>query len=253
MPGMMKKICLLALLVFALANAATVKGTVFDSNLDPIKAIVSLNTTPLQTMVAQNGSFSFQIQKGTYVLTATAGNHSVSETVRVVEEGVFNLDLILFGFEDPALEIPQIEEGTGFEGQNTGEGLESSPTPQPQFPRVFAGIIVAAIAVLAFLVLKWKKLGKKAEGEKTGREKKEARKETPHKEKPLKGLNEFQERIIEEMRKSEGRITQRELRKLLPWSEAKVSIELDLLEEKGVIKKFKKGRGNIIILSERGK
>jgi len=69
------------------------------------------------------------------------------------------------------------------------------------------------------------------------------------KERLPSGLNEFQQKILEEIGKSEGRITQRELRRLLPWSEAKVSIELDLLEEKGLIKKFKKGRGNVIILA----
>jgi uncharacterized membrane protein len=43
-----------------------------------------------------------------------------------------------------------------------------------------------------------------------------------------------------------NRITQRELRKKSPYSESKVSLMLSDLEERGLIEKFKRGRGNII-------
>ncbi|MEA1905427.1 MAG: winged helix-turn-helix transcriptional regulator [Euryarchaeota archaeon] len=45
-----------------------------------------------------------------------------------------------------------------------------------------------------------------------------------------------------------GRITQKELRARLKYSEAKVSLMITDLEDRGVVKKVKKGRGNIIIL-----
>jgi len=45
-----------------------------------------------------------------------------------------------------------------------------------------------------------------------------------------------------------GRISQIDLRKALPCSEAKVSLMLTDLEGRGIVKKVKKGRGNIIIL-----
>jgi hypothetical protein len=241
---MLKKTILLLIIAITLSNAATIKGIVFDTNLEPIKAIVSLNTTPLQTIVSQNGSFAFQVQNGVYALTAKAENHSVSETIRVVEDGVFNVDLILFGFDDPSLEIPNVSEGTGFEGQRTGIENETL-TAQPQFPWEFAAVMAGAIAVLALVFLKWKSLSKRAKYE-TAEKKREGKPSNP--KTGLKGLNEFQEKIIDEIRKNEGRISQRELRKRLPWSEAKVSIELDLLEERGLIKKFKKGRGNMVIL-----
>ena len=47
-----------------------------------------------------------------------------------------------------------------------------------------------------------------------------------------------------------GRITQKELREKLSHSEAKVSLIVAELEHLGKIKKFKKGRGNIIVLKE---
>ncbi|AKB12711.1 Uncharacterized membrane protein [Methanosarcina thermophila] len=52
--------------------------------------------------------------------------------------------------------------------------------------------------------------------------------------------------ILELVRASGNRISQRELRKKSPYSESKVSLMLSDLEERGLIEKFKRGRGNII-------
>jgi hypothetical protein len=47
-----------------------------------------------------------------------------------------------------------------------------------------------------------------------------------------------------------GRITQKDLRGKLRYSEAKVSLIVSDLENRGLVDKFKKGRGNIIIIPE---
>ncbi|MDI9395727.1 MAG: MarR family transcriptional regulator [Euryarchaeota archaeon] len=52
--------------------------------------------------------------------------------------------------------------------------------------------------------------------------------------------------VMNLIRASGNRITQRELRKKSPYSESKVSLMLSDLEERGLIEKFKRGRGNII-------
>jgi uncharacterized membrane protein len=52
--------------------------------------------------------------------------------------------------------------------------------------------------------------------------------------------------LMDLIRASGNRITQRELRKKSPYSESKVSLMLSDLEERGLIEKFKRGRGNII-------
>ena len=56
------------------------------------------------------------------------------------------------------------------------------------------------------------------------------------------------EGVLQVMKEQGGRITQKELRKYFPLSEAKVSLLLTELEAKGKIEKIKKGRGNIILL-----
>lgn len=47
-----------------------------------------------------------------------------------------------------------------------------------------------------------------------------------------------------------GRITQKDLRSRLKYSEGKVSLMLADLERRGLVEKFKRGRGNIIILKD---
>lgn len=57
--------------------------------------------------------------------------------------------------------------------------------------------------------------------------------------------------LLELIRNSGNRVTQREIRKKSPYSESKVSLMLSDLEERGLIEKFKRGRGNIIRIPDR--
>ncbi len=54
-----------------------------------------------------------------------------------------------------------------------------------------------------------------------------------------------------EILKGEGRMLQKELRRRLGLSEAKVSMIVAELEHAGLIKKIKKGRGNVLVFSGR--
>jgi uncharacterized membrane protein len=65
-------------------------------------------------------------------------------------------------------------------------------------------------------------------------------------ESPESGLPDDLKEIMDLIRANGNRITQRELRKKSPYSESKVSLMLSDLEERGLIEKFKRGRGNII-------
>lgn len=56
--------------------------------------------------------------------------------------------------------------------------------------------------------------------------------------------------ILDILKAQGGRMTQKDLRKRLKYSEGKVSLMLIDLEHRGKIKKFKKGRGNILFLAD---
>ena len=57
--------------------------------------------------------------------------------------------------------------------------------------------------------------------------------------------------VIKIIKQEGGRATQKDIRKQIPLSEAKISLMIAELEHKGIVEKIKKGRGNIIILKKR--
>ena len=57
--------------------------------------------------------------------------------------------------------------------------------------------------------------------------------------------------VLEIIKANGGRTTQKEIRKQIPLSEAKISLMVAELEHKGFIEKIKKGRGNIIVLKKK--
>ncbi len=61
------------------------------------------------------------------------------------------------------------------------------------------------------------------------------------------------EEIMDIIRGQGGRITQKDLRSKLKYSEGKVSLMLADLERRELIEKFKRGRGNVVILRDEGR
>ena len=91
------------MLTFAtLTTAATITGTIYDYELEPVAgAIVTINTTPSQTIVAVDGTYELQAPSGTYKLdvnkkTSTSLAKTDEEVVKITDEGTYNLDFILF-------------------------------------------------------------------------------------------------------------------------------------------------------------
>ena len=86
---------------------------------------------------------------------------------------------------------------------------------------------------------------KKKKKEKRAKEEPEEKKEEIKEEKET--INDLNQ-IIKIIKDEGGRATQKEIRKKIPLSEAKISLMIAELEHEGKVKKIKKGRGNIIIL-----
>ena len=203
-------------------STAIIKGTIYNLELNKVKnAIVTVNSTPKQTIVAVNGEYSFELPLGSYKIEAKVMSYNITEayaieTIEIKHPGTYNIDLILFPNLIPEEEILEEEIDVS---EIIGKKTNIIP--------IILMIAFVLVALLLFIIF-YKKKRKKKPLEKTDIEK-----------------------VIEFIKKEGGRTTQKAIRQYLFLSEAKASLLLTEMEHKGLIQKIKKGRGNIIILKEK--
>lgn len=205
---------------------ATIQGTVYNFNLEKMSdVVVVVNTEPQQTFVVKNGSYSFNVPEGSYVIAAVYKVDSslkTQENISIKSEGIYNLDLILF----PTLQ----DEETLFDGVNLN--LDEQYFNTVNFlPWIVGGIVVVVILlslILIIIIRNGRSKNQKTVGVITEKD------ELTH--------------LLNFIKKQGGRTTQKDIRKEFPSSEAKISLMIAELEKKGKVEKIKKGRGNIIIL-----
>lgn len=214
------------LLLTQFVLAATIQGSIYSPYLEKLSnSVVEINTNPKQTIVAKTGNYSFNVPPGNYVLEASYKNkeaYSTQEQVIVDKEGNYVLDLIL---------APDFSETEGIDPD------VDIPKVDKQSLNYKVLLIPVIIVALIYLFWWWEKKHVK---------RKEQKPETlqPQETEDSPDLN----KIIDFIKKHGNRITQKDIRKEFPVSEAKISLMLAELESKGKIQKIKKGRGNIIIL-----
>ncbi len=247
---LMKTLPLLAatLLLLLPASAVTLHGTVLDSGLESVEAIVEI-TSPRQVAAAANGSYSFEVSANkNYSLTArTTSEPALQETIQLeVGDGDVRFDIVLLS---PA----GLEQGVVEVVNETADLSQNASLPE-SIPLVWMLAIAAAIAamlVIAFLFSRQKtppsEEWKEQKQIQMQTEMPEAQGEKPKTEAQLE-MNEFKQKILSLLSEKGGAAEQKELRRELPWSEARVSIELTELEKMGLIKKLKKGRANLVKL-----
>jgi len=222
-------VAILALLA-SNASAAIIHGSVYDLELNTLsKALVSINTTPQQVMVSQNGTYSFTVAPGAYEIVARQNKLDLlaKENFTVKQDGDYVLDLILF---------PDLS--TDEELLNESLDIPAYDEPVSAAPNSMVWIVGAVIIVALLAGLAWYALKKKAPA---------AAKEEPKKEEKQATKADLED-ILAFVRKEGGRATQKDLRKAIPYSEAKISLMIAELESQGKLKKIKKGRGNILVL-----
>ena len=210
---------LVLVLTVSFVSAATIHGTVYDFSLNKInKAIVEINTQPQQKEITNNADYEFTVGKGNYTIVARTINDELIaiENITITEEGNYTIDLI--GFTDLEEEL-LIANGT----EPTNETLESESNSNT------TSIIFWIILLLLIIGLGFYKLRNRSKEETTDE-------------------SDLADKVLEFIKKQEGRTTQKELRKQFPFSEAKISLVLTELESKNKIEKIKKGRSNVIIL-----
>ncbi|MBN1645352.1 hypothetical protein JW851_04955 [Candidatus Woesearchaeota archaeon] len=226
---------MLLILLSSLASAAVIEGKIYDIELNELSNVkIEVNTVPRQILVSTDGSYSFNLPSGTYSITATYSKEDLKiiEHVTVKDQGTYNLDLILFPDLDPEAEI--LNEVTEIDIANSYFEEDANT-----LGRLTIIIVLAVLAGLIIFI--WFKFKSKTEEIKKEVEKKVAKASRPPVPEDLKDLVKF-------IKQEGGRTTQKDIRKHIPLSEAKISLMIAELEDKGLIKKIKKGRGNIIVL-----
>ena len=275
-------ICIFFLIMFFQGNAfaATIHGTIYEwESFKPLNnSVVEINSTPEQNFVATAANYSFNLTPGTYLITANYFEgktivYTAKEEVVISDKGEYVHDLLLFptynekllnhsGFEVPNLNFDETK------------NVDQANTQNYFF--VSVSLLSILVLVLAgYFIKKWwlrpLKITNNFPDE--DREPKTLQPEIPidEEEDPedtfeisskLSATNSIDVGDLQEdreinlpedlkellnlIRTNGNRITQRELRKKSPYSESKVSLMLSDLEERGLIEKFKRGRGNII-------
>ncbi len=230
---------LITLLVIPLSSAATLKGKMYDDSLKLTSdVVIEVDTEPAQQYLAKDGSYELNLPPGSYTLTARKGLIEVEEKVKISKEGTFVYDFFLL--ENLATETELWKE--------SDENLYFDNYEEQRYEtwRYIVGGIIFILLISRFTYMR-KKYGSVNKFRK--RMKAERKKTLNEHKADLAQEDELLDKTLEIIKKNEGRITQKKLRKeLLYLSEAKVSLILTELEHKGKIEKVKKGRGNVILL-----
>ncbi|MEK6959587.1 MAG: hypothetical protein AABX47_00300 [Nanoarchaeota archaeon] len=246
-------------------SAATIEGKLYDYSLFQVRqGIVEVDTVPAQRHVSVNGSYSFNVQKGNYTIRAASLREGIvlanaTQTIAVEEQGIFNLDLILL----PALDPPSTDEE--IDVSDVEHALASAKIDRYMYwpPGPWTVVLIVFVAVSSIALLRMSKRRMAVEDlsktvELTRHSIDPSSQAAPHKDlsTPQKDSSSSDARhdlaaLVRALKARDGRATQKELRKDLPFSEAKVSLMVSELEHEGVVTKIRKGRGNIIILKYR--
>ncbi len=263
-PVLNKKIILLCLSLILLAASgfpasaqeATIHGAVYEwDSFDPLEhVIVEINSTPSQSMLANYGIYSFNLDPGTYLISASYYSENelaayTEEEITITDDGDYVLDLILFPvyYDDPLLnesdfaELDDIASFSGSDDEGSSSVLSGSSV---------AIIIVFLILILAGTVIVVKQKKGVPTPENTSYDDNSGEYIPGNVIGGLSYLPDDLREVVSIIAKNDGRITQKDLRARVRHSEAKVSLMVSDLESRGIVRKFKKGRGNIIILKE---
>ena len=228
---------LIALLCVGVAQGATIRGNVYEwSTLEPLNGvIIEIDTVPRQTMVVKSGIYIFSAPPGKYTIESKYFKNNLLEyhtieNLTIAGEGDFILDIIMF----PALDVEEFFES---EDLNIDLIFEDQGTSQGIIPYWMIGFIVS-IGIALYIYRK------RSTKKSIARDLSEGSPGFLHCE---AALPEDLSHLFDILEKNDGRMTQKELRKQLDLSEAKISLMVTDLESRGLVKRVKKGRGNVII------
>ena len=237
------------------SEMASIHGAVYEWNsFDLLEdVIVEVNSTPPQSMLAKYGIYSFNLEPGDYLITASFydGNELAAyteEEISINGDGDYVMDLFLLpAYYDAMFNDTEFSELNEIANLADANDRKTSLFSQSM---IFALIFIALLSVGGYYFVKQRSVTSIPE---------DKGHDISHENfAPIMPEDKWQElpddlkEVIDIIAKNDGRITQKELRTKVKHSEAKVSLMISDLESRGLVRKFKKGRGNVIILEESG-
>ncbi len=268
-------IIFMLILLVQQTEGAALSGSLYGLNLEKLENVVVRAGD--EQYISKDGDYRFDLGLGEYTVIAAQFDEnkvlirSSMESINIDEDRNYYLDLILIESFD--------EEGSLF---SVLDELEFSV--ESKSSSFLIGILFLIIAFVFFVLIavnrkmekrirqsekkiSYVKSETKKEIIKAKIEAKQEAKEEVKKEaeehiqkevekaklelKAVKNLDKSLREIVEFIVHEGGRTTQTEIRSRFPSSEAKISLMITELEDKRVVRKIRKGRGNIIVLEEK--
>ncbi len=268
-------IAIVIILIPQTVSAITIHGIVYEwSTFEPLdNALVEINSTPTQFRVAASGVYSFNLPPGDYLIkTSYYQNDTLvyygEDTLTVTDyEGDYVFDILMFPLQEEEEEFPDEDIG------NVTYDVEDNILPGFDLTYTAVALLILMIMGAAAYYHYNRKDGPENESGPIELTEQTISAESAELIEPIESseavpgvhsendyaedwepapdidkLPEDLKEIIDILEKLGGRMTQKDLRTRLNCSEAKVSLMITDLENRGLVHKVKKGRGNIILL-----
>lgn len=256
------------LLCLTLLHATTIRGEIYNGDdFQPLtNTLITIETVNGTVLIQElfNERYQLNVTPGTYTLRAyhyVGGSleYYTEHPFQAVGEGM-QFDLVLLPYELQVL-LPEPPPSPPPSNQT----IPPSPEPPPSVDYGFLYLALLGI-LLFYLLYRYLNSSKKAPSAPEKTEKEREPEESPASPIPESQkysepaepresyeLDEDSKRVLKILQEQEGRMYQKELRQILNFSETKMSLLLTELETQGLIKRFKKGRDNLLKLIQKDK
>lgn len=208
--------------------SATISGNVYNYDLElENRAMVTVNSVPVQKQIIQDGTYSLELQTGTYIIEAYNIDDEelrTSENLTIINNsGNYKLDLFLF-----------------YEPSNIVDENIDLSLPKEDDYFLSNKIIISFILVLVILFVLVYLLARKNKGSNS---------KIIISDKKINSLDDqIKNDIIHLLKANHGLMTQKNIRKNFNYSESKISLIIKDLEKEEIVSKEKRGTINYIKL-----
>ena len=234
------------ILPIGLVNAATIHGSVYNVILEKESDIkLEIDTLPKQFIISKDGDYSFNVPNGTYIIKAYTTDGYAEENISVFDDGDYIIDIVLAPIISEVIDNDLLD-------TNDISNEDITTVGNNYFPILIGIILLFALSIMTFLFLVSRQKASGASKDDNNRDANDSANDSANDTAPSKSVddNKFMDKNMHlalAFIKNNERTTQKDLRKQIPLSEAKISLIVAELEHEGKIKKIRKGRGNILV------